>query len=175
MIWWVYQQALQVPEFDQVYVATDSINISLVLAELSIPFIITSDRHPNHIGRIHAMSEIISADFYVCINGDEPLVDPFSIQAGVSSAKMSENPCFYGAMRTLTSPAQTIDDAKIKLAIAANGRCIYLSRAPIPHPQGTLLFDYKKYMGIANEDVIEKLSVILPEQFKAWTETGMTE
>ena len=29
-----------------------------------------------------------------------------------------------------------------------SGRCIYLSRAPIPYPKGTLDFNYWKYVGI---------------------------
>ena len=106
MIQWVYQQASQVPEFDELYVATDSIEISSVLSDLKIPFIMTANNHQNHISRIHEVSDIIQADFYVCINGDEPLIDPISIRKVIHSAKMNELPCFYGAMRTLTDPAQ---------------------------------------------------------------------
>ena len=28
------------------------------------------------------------------------------------------------------------------------GRCVYISRTPVPYPKGTLMFSYKKYVGI---------------------------
>ena len=55
---------------------------------------------------------------------------------------------FVGAYRRLTDPAETIDSANIKLALTQNGRCIYMSRGPLPYPKGTLLVDYNKYVGI---------------------------
>ena len=52
-------------------------------------------------------------------------------------------------MRILTDPAETIDFAKIKLAVSdSTGRCLYMSRNPVPYPRGTLLFNYKKYVGV---------------------------
>ena len=39
MIWWVYQKANQVPEFSQVYVATDDDRISTVCQKFQIPVI----------------------------------------------------------------------------------------------------------------------------------------
>lgn len=51
-------------------------------------------------------------------------------------------------MRILTDPAETIDFAKIKVVVSDTGRCLYMSRTPVPYPRGTLLFQYKKYVGV---------------------------
>lgn len=55
---------------------------------------------------------------------------------------------FSGAMRRLTDPAETIDPANIKIVMSTTGRCLYISRTPVPFPKGTLLFNYHKYVGI---------------------------
>lgn len=148
MIWWVYQQVKKVKEFTEVYVATDDIKITNELDKLCIPYIMTRDDHPDHIARIHEVSEEINADLYVCINGDEPLIDPLSISDVVKYALDKKIPAYYGAFRYLTDPAETIDPAKIKVLTNKDGRLLYISRTPIPYPKNSLLFKYKKYVGI---------------------------
>ena len=55
---------------------------------------------------------------------------------------------FVGAFRYLTNPVETIDSANIKIVTNKKNKAIYISRTPIPYPKGTLLFQYKKYVGI---------------------------
>ena len=148
MIWWVYQQVKKVKEFDEVYVATDDVRIKTVLDGYKIPVIMTSNQHPEHISRIHEVSQKIDANLYVCINGDEPLIDPLSISTVVKFAVKKAKPAYYGAFRYLVDPAETIDPAKIKLITNKDDKLIYISRTPIPYPKNSLLFKYKKYVGI---------------------------
>ncbi|MCM1324612.1 MAG: 3-deoxy-manno-octulosonate cytidylyltransferase [Acetobacter sp.] len=148
MIWWVYHQVKKVKKFDEVYVATDSIEITDVLEKYNIPYVITKDNHPDHICRIQEVSEKVDADLYVCVNGDEPLIDPASISKVTQYALNKNKPAYYGAFRYLTDPAETIDPAKIKVLTSKDGRLIYISRTPIPYPKNSLLFQYKKYVGI---------------------------
>jgi 3-deoxy-manno-octulosonate cytidylyltransferase (CMP-KDO synthetase) len=148
MVQHVYEQVSRVPELDEVVVATDDKRIYNAVAAFGGDAIMTRGDHTNHISRVQEVSDNISSDWYVCVNGDEPLVDPASITTIINSAKPMPKPIFYGAMRSLISPSQTIDNAKIKLAVNAEGRCIYMSRSPVPYPQGSLMFEYKKYMGI---------------------------
>ena len=147
MIWWVYQQVRKVVQLDEVYVATDSNQIADVVNGFGGNVIMTGE-HPDHISRIWEASEKINSDYYICVNGDEPLIDPAAISTVIQALRKTDTPYFGGAMRTLTVPSEVIDNAKIKLAISTNGQCIYMSRTPIPYPQGALAFDYKKYMGI---------------------------
>jgi len=107
----------------------------------------TRNDHPNHIARVWEVSEQIQADYYICVNGDEPLIKPSLIERVLPTEKQ-EGIYFGGAMRTLTDPAETLDNSKIKLAVNNEGRAVYMSRAIVPYPQGTLLFEYRKYVGI---------------------------
>ena len=51
-------------------------------------------------------------------------------------------------MRVLTDPAEVIDPANIKLVVSESGRCLYMSRVPVPYPKGTLQVSYRKYVGV---------------------------
>lgn len=148
MIWWVYNRVMQVKEFDSVVIATDDERIAEACKKYDMNYIMTRNDHPNHIARIHEVSEKVESDFYVCVNGDEPLIDPDSIRKVLPTGPITDTEFFGGAMRVLTDPAETIDFAKIKLAVSREGRCVYMSRTPVPYPRGTLLFKYKKYVGI---------------------------
>lgn len=147
MIWWVYQQVKKVPSLQEVYVAIDDEKIEAVCKNFGIPYMMTSSSLPEHISRIHEVSEHIQADYYLCVNGDEPLISPSCISC-VIPEQTQEQPFFGGAVRKLTDPAEVIDFSNLKVVLSDLGKCVYISRAPVPYPRGTLLFDYYKYMGI---------------------------
>ncbi len=127
MIWWVYQKVKRISNFSEVYCAIDDDRIQQVCENLKIKFIRTKCSHPEHISRIHEISEIISADYYICINGDEPLITEQCILPVIPNELISV-PFFGGAMRILTNPAETIDPANIKIIVSDTGRCLYMSR-----------------------------------------------
>ena len=147
MIWWVYNQVSKVNRFSDVFVAIDDDRIRKVCEYFNIKYVITKNDHPEHISRIHEVSEKVQADLYVCVNGDEPLISPSCIEQAIPES-LPENFFFSGAMRKLKDPAETIDPANIKIVMSDTGRCVYISRTPVPFPKGTLLFDYNKYVGI---------------------------
>ncbi len=148
MIWWVYDRVSKVEEFDDVFVATDDERIKKVCDSYNMKVVMTKNNHPDHISRVHEVSEKQKADYYICINGDEPLIDVESIRKILPTDVNNDEEVFIGARRKLTDPAETIDSANIKLVIGNNDLCMYLSRTPIPFPKGTLLFNYWKYVGI---------------------------
>ena len=148
MIWWVYQQVSKIEAFDEVVCAVDDDRIKDMCETYDMKYVITKSDHPEHISRIHEVSEKLEADYYVCINGDEPLISRECI-VPVLPKEFHDEPYFGGAMRVLTDPAETIDFAKIKLAVSdVTGRCLYMSRTPVPYPRGTLFINYKKYVGV---------------------------
>lgn len=147
MIWWVYNQVKKVKELNEIYIATDDQRIVDVCETLRMNYVLTANNHPNHITRVYEVSEKIDADYYICVNGDEPLVDPESIKKIIPDY-VKQDSYFGGAMRVLTDPAQTIDFANIKIVTNNQNRAIYMSRTPIPYPKGTLNIQYNKYVGI---------------------------
>lgn len=147
MIWWVYQKVSKIEKFSEVVCAIDDERIKDVCEKYNMNYVVTRNDHPNHISRVHEVSEKIAADIFICVNGDEPLIKPEMIEA-IIPKEIDKGIYFIGAYRKLTNPAETIDNANIKLALSKTGKCIYMSRGPVPYPKGTLFFDYNKYMGI---------------------------
>ena len=147
MIWWVYKKVKSIDVFSDVYCAIDDDRIQEVCKEYAMKYIRTRNDHKDHISRVHEVSEHVEADYYMCINGDEPLISSECIMPVVPKIVI-ETPYFGGAMRTLTSPAEAIDPANIKLVVSESGKCLYMSRIPIPFPKGSLDISYKKYVGV---------------------------
>lgn len=148
MIWWVYQQVKKVDGLSEVFVATDDKRISDVCEENNIPFVMTRNDHVNHVTRLAEVAEKIDADYYVCVNGDEPLILPENI-VNVLPDELVQDEVYAGyLMRNLTDPAETLDPSNIKLSVLSNGKCIYMSRQPIPYPKGTINVTYKKLIGV---------------------------
>ena len=147
MIWWVYQQVIKANNIEQVVVAIDDARIEEVCQKYNIEYLMTNSNHPDHICRVKEVSDKVEADYYICVNGDEPLIDASLINSIVPKEKI-EYPYFSGAMRVLNDPVQTIDPANIKVVTNKQGKCLYLSRSPIPYPKGSLEYSYQKYIGI---------------------------
>ena len=146
MLWWVYQQAKKVSELDEVFVATDDERIESLCSKYEMNVIMTGE-HSTHIARVHELSTKVNADFYVNINGDEPLIEPATIRAIIPS-DASEQPKVFGLMKILKDPVELIDPTNIKVATNKEGIALYISRAPIPYPYKTILFEYKKAIGV---------------------------
>ncbi len=147
MIWWVYDTASKIKSFDSVFVAIDDVRVEEVCKKFNINYMMTSDTLPNHIARVHEVSERIKADFYVSINGDEPLLTGNCISAILPNNPVNRIYCTC-AMREIKDPTEVIDCANIKIITTNDGKCLYMSRSPIPYPKGSILFSYKKYVGI---------------------------
>jgi len=94
MIWWVYNQAIKVPNLE-VIVATDDERIVSVCKKYEIPVIMTGD-HKTHVERIQEVSEKIPADYYVSINGDEPLITPETIKKVLPHSIAKD--CYVGGL-----------------------------------------------------------------------------
>lgn len=146
MLWWVYQQAKKVEEFADVYVATDDERIMDLCNKYDMNAVMTGE-HSTHIARVHELSTKVDADYYVNVNGDEPLIEPDTIRA-IIPEETSDNPKVFGLMKILKDPVELIDPTNIKVAANKDGTALYISRAPIPHPYKTILFEYKKAIGV---------------------------
>lgn len=147
MIWWVYNRISKIAEFSEVIVATDDDKIKKVCDSYDIKCIMTSDSHTTHVHRIHEVSEKVEADYYVVVCGDEPLIQDAVVRA-VLPESISEEAYVGGLCRYMTDPAEVIDPANIKIVTNDKDECILLSRAAVPFPYKTILFKYKKVVGV---------------------------
>ncbi len=146
MIYWVYNSAKQVQELDEIYVATDDLRIYEVCEKYNINVIMTRNDHMNCFYRMHEVAHKIQADRYIMINGDEPLIEPECIKTVVDEVIKTEADYLF-SYRKLKNPVETLDTGNIKVVISDN-KLVYLSRYPVPCPHKSVMFDYKKIIGI---------------------------
>lgn len=145
MLWWVYSRVKQCRNIDAVYAATDSEEIRQICERENIPCIMTSRDHPTSTQRLYEASRSVEADVYVCVNGDEPLIEPSIVEQVIPR----EGTAFFAAnlMTKIHSPVEAVDDTNIKVVTAADGSALFMSRSPIPHPKASIAFDYYKHLG----------------------------
>lgn len=148
MVWWVHNQVKQVQGFDEVYVATDDDKIASVCDQYGIKSVMTSPKHKTHIDRLYEFSKIIDADFYVNVNGDEPLIDPLAVQQIIPEDVDSNGIYVANLMTEIRNPLEAVDTSKIKITTDVNGYALYMARYPIPFPKGTYEFTFNKFVGV---------------------------
>jgi 3-deoxy-manno-octulosonate cytidylyltransferase (CMP-KDO synthetase) len=91
MIWWVYQQCIKVKSLDKVVVATDDERIFQTCRDYLMDVIMTSSDNRTGTDRVAEVARNMDADFYVNIQGDEPLIEPEIIDKVISFKMEHEN------------------------------------------------------------------------------------
>lgn len=149
MIWWVYRQFKLAKGISEVYVATDDERITSVCKKYNMKYIMTSDQHPTHLDRLAEVAQKIEADFYININGDEPLMMPEYIENLLPTDNIDPSSFYFAnAMTKIRKPVEVNDVSRIKVATDNEGNAMYMARVPIPYPKASSNFDYMKFVGI---------------------------
>ena len=92
LISWVIEAALKVKNASGIVVATDNEEIKRVGSQYNIQTLITSSKHRNGTERLLEVASKINADYYINLQGDEPLIDPKDIEILIDNLiKMNED------------------------------------------------------------------------------------
>jgi len=144
MIWWVYQQAMKVDLFEEVYLATDDERIKKVCDDLDMRVIGTSDSHPTGTDRVGEVAKKIQADLYVNIQGDEPLIEPSTIEKAVLPFLENKDLQVSNLMTEIKNPVDLINNTVPKVITNHKNEAVFLSRTASPYPNGKIDFKYYK-------------------------------
>jgi len=130
----------------EVIVATDSAEIVEVCREHGWRAQMTSPAHRSGTERVHEVSNLVSADVYINVQGDEPLARAEHIARLLGVMKDPEV-----QVGTLMTPAAEMDIPNpnaVKVVADANGRALYFSRATIPFDRDGTRPRYFKHLGL---------------------------
>jgi 3-deoxy-manno-octulosonate cytidylyltransferase (CMP-KDO synthetase) len=106
----------------------------------------TSSSHRSGTERVHEVSNHITADLYLNVQGDEPLVCPEQIATLLDV--MKDSSIQVGTLKTLC-PAEDIHNPNaVKVVTEANGRALYFSRSTIPFDRDGSDPRYFKHLGL---------------------------
>ena len=132
MIWWVYQQAKKVEEFDRVYVATDDERIEAACKEYGLEVIMTSDKHETGSDRVAEVATKVDGDLFVNIQGDEPVIKPEMIKQVISIFTEDESVYFGSLKKEITDEDEIKATSTVKVVTDYKGDALYFSRSVIP-------------------------------------------
>ena len=148
MIWWVHRQLSMAKGIDEVYVATDDDKIRETCESLGIKVVMTSDSCPTHLERLYEFSTKVDADFYINVNGDEPLIESSCIEDLIPHDVDPDSSYVANGMMILRDPIDAIDSSKIKIAVDMMGYGMYMASSPIPFPKAKSTYQLKKFVGV---------------------------
>jgi 3-deoxy-manno-octulosonate cytidylyltransferase (CMP-KDO synthetase) len=129
----VVDQAKKCKLIERVMVATDDSRIADVLRPFETSVIMTSPAHQSGTDRIAEVARGLSADIIVNVQGDEPEIEPETIDALVRRLEEFPTDDMATACTPFPRGADPADPNLVKVVVNTEGRAIYFSRSPIPY------------------------------------------
>jgi 3-deoxy-manno-octulosonate cytidylyltransferase (CMP-KDO synthetase) len=129
----VWEKAKACKELDDVLIAADSDTVKSVALSFGAKVVMTKPDHPSGSDRIAEAVTSVDTDVVINIQGDEPFVDPETID---SLARLLKNDaaCSMGTVvKEITDDLEFINPNVVKCVIDDKGYALYFSRAPIPY------------------------------------------
>lgn len=142
----VYEAVRSSPLLAKVLIATDSDEIMDACRRHGWEARMTSASHRSGTERVHEISGRESADVYINVQGDEPMVRPEQI---ATLLQVMENSA--AEVGTVMTPAADMDIPNpnaVKVVVDLNGRALYFSRATIPFDRDSTHPRYFKHLGL---------------------------
>jgi 3-deoxy-manno-octulosonate cytidylyltransferase (CMP-KDO synthetase) len=128
----VYERACEAKLASTVVVATDDSRIMTAVQSFGGRVVLTRRDHPSGTDRVAEAARSIDADIIVNLQGDEPLIDPKSLDRLPELLQRDASTDMATLAVPLHSLEQYRDPGCVKVALDTNGRALYFSRAPIP-------------------------------------------
>tara|TARA_B110000003_G_C16527339_1_gene487529 strand:- start:31 stop:762 length:732 start_codon:yes stop_codon:yes gene_type:complete len=133
MISRVHDQCLKAVSRDSIYVATEDKRIADHCVENNIQFLMTSDDCLTGTDRLCEVSKMVKADYYINIQGDEPLFNPIDIKNLIQELNKEKTLYdVYCGYCTIESGDTFFSFNMPKVIFNKRKELIYISRAPIP-------------------------------------------
>jgi 3-deoxy-manno-octulosonate cytidylyltransferase (CMP-KDO synthetase) len=131
MIQHVWERCCQAQPKENVYVATDSLQIKSLVESFGGEVIMTSEACMTGTDRLAEVNKTLDCDFLVNVQGDEPLVNPDDINKIIEHYK--KNPSsVINAMKLIIDEDEFRSNSVPKVVVSQSGKLLYMSRAGIP-------------------------------------------
>lgn len=128
----VYERCIQAKNIDEVYIATDSIEVKKACEKFTQNIIMTKDTHESGTDRIAEAVESIECDVVINVQGDEPFIDVKLIEELAGQFEKNDI-----KMASSMHKIKLVEDLKnpnvVKVNVDKNMDAIYFSRSIIPH------------------------------------------
>ncbi len=145
MVGRVYEAVRSSPLLADVIIATDSEEIMRECERQGWKAQMTSSAHRSGTERVHEISNLLAADIYLNVQGDEPLTRAEHI---ASLLEVMKNPAVQvGTLKTSAPEADITNPNAVKVVTDSAGKALYFSRSTIPHDRDHTTPRYFKHLG----------------------------
>jgi len=134
MIQRVFEGAREAKSLRAVIVATDDPRIADACCAFGAEVAMTRGDHQSGSDRIGEVAAKLDDDIVVNIQGDEPLMRGFVVDAAVDALREDAEVPIATVVHPL-DPADRDDPNRVKVVLDHRGRALYFSRSAIPYPR----------------------------------------
>lgn len=140
MIEHVYRRAAAARNIDAVIVATDDLRVAEAVRRFGGDVRMTGSHHLTGTDRLAEVAATLDCDLVVNVQGDEPLIEPDSIDAAIEPFRADDTLKMSTVCTRLPpiDPSAHEDPNVVKVVVDRRGFALYFSRSSIPHRRGPL-------------------------------------
>jgi 3-deoxy-manno-octulosonate cytidylyltransferase (CMP-KDO synthetase) len=117
----------------RVIVATDDQRVAAAVLSLGGEARLTSETAASGTDRVAEVAALLDAELIVNVQGDEPLIEPSTIDAAIQPLIEDSNIHISTTSEPITSVDDVFNPAVVKVVTDSRGFALYFSRSPIPH------------------------------------------
>jgi len=147
MVQWVVEAAIHSAVGDEILVATPDREIVEACASFGARAVLTADSHETGTDRIAEVAQLVEADVYVNVQGDEPLIRPESI-ADCARPLLEDASIEMGSVFCQCPESELGEASVVKVVTDAEGFALYFSRYAIPFARNPRAIAVKKHLGL---------------------------
>lgn len=164
MIMHVVERAAKAQLVSRVIVATDDERIFEAVHKHGGEARMTSPSHTSGTDRVAEVAATLDAEFIVNVQGDEPLIDPSTIDAAIQPLLDDDTGLLMvsSTSEPITEVEDVFNPSVVKVVCEPDGYALYFSRSPIPYVRPTdgltleeslranpdLLSNFRKHSGL---------------------------
>ncbi|MBS1789135.1 MAG: 3-deoxy-manno-octulosonate cytidylyltransferase [Acidobacteria bacterium] len=131
----VAERARQVAAINRIIIATDDQRIFDAVMATGEEAMMTSPDHPTGTDRLAEVAAKLDADIIVNVQGDEPLIEPATIEAALTPLLADNSIVMSTTSEPIESAADLLNPNVVKVVTDPTGFALYFSRSPIPFPR----------------------------------------
>jgi 3-deoxy-manno-octulosonate cytidylyltransferase (CMP-KDO synthetase) len=161
LVVWVAERARAAASISRVIVATDDPRIVDAVSAANFDAVITRGDHLSGTDRIAEVAHNLRADIVVNVQGDEPLIDPVTIDRAVSALIDDPSAQMSTTWELISDKQDLLNPSVVKVMVDEQGYATNFSRNPLPNQAGQepgpvksspdqsgLLFSFRKHTGL---------------------------
>jgi len=164
LIIWVAERARAASTVFRTIVATDDARIADTASGAGFDVVMTRADHRSGTDRVAEVAHNLRAEIIVNVQGDEPLIDPATIDRVVNALVDDSSAQMSTTYESIEAAADVMSSSVVKMTFDQGGYATNFSRNPIPFPnqaarahgsleaalrqEPALLFSFKKHTGL---------------------------